>query len=38
MLKEKTKNNLSKEEAELLEGLLYDFHLKFVQKKERINT
>ncbi len=37
-LKEKTKNNLTKEEQGLLDGLLYDFHLKFVQKKERINT
>jgi hypothetical protein len=38
MLKEKTKNNLSKEEEDLLSGFLYDFHMKFVQKKERINT
>ena len=37
MLKEKTKNNLSTEEAQLLENLLYDFHTKFVAKKERIN-
>lgn len=38
ILKEKTKNNLSKEEEELLNNILYDFHVKFVQKKERINT
>jgi len=38
MLQEKTKNNLSKEEENLLSGLLYDFRMKFVQKKERINT
>ncbi|NQU18937.1 DUF1844 domain-containing protein [bacterium] len=38
MLKEKTKNNLAKEEEQMLESLLYDFHLKFVTKKERINT
>lgn len=38
VLKEKTKNNLSKEEDELMSGLLYDFHLKFVQKKEKLNT
>lgn len=37
MLKEKTKNNLTKEEQELLESLLYDFHLKFVQKQKGQN-
>lgn len=37
MLKEKTKNNLNKEEAQLLEHLLFDFHTKFVAKKEKIN-
>lgn len=37
MLKEKTKNNLSKEEESLLEHVLYDFHTKFVAKKENIN-
>ncbi|MFH1622441.1 MAG: DUF1844 domain-containing protein [Candidatus Omnitrophota bacterium] len=34
MLKEKTKNNLAKEEQDMLEHLLYDFHMKFVAKKE----
>ena len=34
---EKTKNNLNKEETQLLEHLLYDFHTKFVAKKEQIN-
>ncbi|MDD5005640.1 MAG: DUF1844 domain-containing protein [Candidatus Omnitrophica bacterium] len=38
MLKEKTKNNLTKEEGQMVESLLYDFHLKYVSKKERINT
>jgi hypothetical protein len=38
MLKEKTKNNLTKEEQEVLENLLYDFHIKFVAKKEGIKT
>ena len=37
MIKEKTKNNLTAEETELLQQLLYDFHTKFVAKKERIN-
>lgn len=37
MLKEKTKNNLNKEEEQLLEHFLYDFRTKFVAKKERIN-
>jgi len=38
MLKDKTKNNLSKEESELLESILYDLRLRYVSKKERINT
>ncbi len=38
MLKEKTKNNLSKEEQEMLDGLLYDFHIKFVAKKGGLKT
>lgn len=33
VLKEKTKNNLSKEETELLDHLLKDLQLKFVQFK-----
>jgi hypothetical protein len=33
VLKEKTKNNLSKEETELLDHLLKDLQLKFVQLK-----
>ncbi len=32
MLSEKTKGNLSKEEAAMLEGLLYELRLKFVEK------
>jgi len=38
MLKEKTKNNLTKDEQEMLEHLLYDFHMKFIAKKEGIRT
>lgn len=38
MLKEKTQNNLSKEEQEVLDNLLYDFHIKYVAKKEGIKT
>ena len=38
MLKEKTKNNLSKEETQILDNLLYDFHIKFVAKKEGLKT
>lgn len=38
MLKEKTKNNLDKEEQEVLDNLLYDFHIKYVAKKEGIKT
>lgn len=33
VLKDKTKNNLSKEESELLNNLLNDLQLKFVQFK-----
>lgn len=36
MLKEKTKNNLTKEEQEVLDSLLYDFHIKFVAKKSNV--
>ena len=38
MIKEKTKNNLTKEEEQLLEGVLYELHLKYVSKKEKLNT
>lgn len=38
MLKEKTKNNLTKEETEILDSLLYDFHMKFAAKKKGIKT
>ncbi|MFC1645632.1 DUF1844 domain-containing protein [Candidatus Omnitrophota bacterium] len=38
VLKEKTKNNLTKEEQGVLDSLLYDFHIKFVAKKEGIKT
>ena len=34
MLKEKTKNNLEKEEDQLLEHLLYDLRMRYVTKKE----
>ena len=34
MLKEKTKNNLSKEEDKLLENVLYELHMRYVTKKE----
>ena len=33
LLQEKTKNNLTKGEAEMLEGLLYDLRMRFVSKK-----
>ena len=33
MLQEKTKGNLSPEEADMLEALLYDLRLKYVEKK-----
>lgn len=31
-LREKTKNNLTKEENELLEGMLYELRMRYVQK------
>ena len=34
MLKEKTKNNLTKEEEALLDNLLYEFKIKFVEKNK----
>lgn len=34
MLKEKTKGNLSAEESELLESLLYDLRMRFVQAQK----
>lgn len=34
MLQEKTKGNLSKEEADLVENLLYELRLAFVSKEE----
>ncbi len=36
MLQEKTKGNLSKEEAQLLEGVLYELRMKFMAKTNRI--
>ena len=30
VIKEKTKNNLTKEEQQVIDSLLYDFHMKFV--------
>lgn len=35
MLQEKTKGNLSSPEAELLEGLIYDLRLKFIEANRR---
>lgn len=32
MLQEKTKNNLSSEEASLLDGMLYELRMRYVQK------
>lgn len=34
MLKEKTKNNLSKEEAELLENMLYELKMQYIAKNQ----
>ena len=34
MLSKKTQNNLTKEEAGMLEGLLYELRLKFVEKSK----
>lgn len=34
ILEEKTKGNLDEEEARLLESVLYDLRLRFVQKRE----
>ena len=36
MLKEKTKGNLTKEEAELLENLLYDLRMQYISKTSKI--
>ena len=33
MLREKTKNNLTKEETDMLEGILYELRMRFVVKK-----
>jgi hypothetical protein len=38
MLKEKTKNNLTKEEQGMLDNILYDFHMKFAAKKAGLKT
>lgn len=35
MLKDKTKNNLSKEENDSLEAVLYDLRMRFVQKASK---
>ncbi|MCG5054031.1 MAG: DUF1844 domain-containing protein [Myxococcales bacterium] len=35
MLQEKTRGNLSKAEADLLEGLLYDLRLKYIEATRR---
>jgi len=34
MLKEKTKNNLTNEENQLLDNMLYELHMRYVTKKE----
>jgi len=36
MLQEKTKGNLSKEEEQLLEGVLYELRMKYMAKTKRI--
>jgi uncharacterized protein YjaG (DUF416 family) len=36
MLKEKTKGNLTKEETELLENLLYDLRMQYISKTSKI--
>ncbi len=36
MLEEKTKGNLSREEAQLLQGVLYELRMKFMAKTNRI--
>jgi hypothetical protein len=36
MIEEKTKGNLSKEEQQLLEGVLYELRMKFMAKTKRI--
>jgi hypothetical protein len=35
MLEEKTKNNITSEEAQLLEGLLYDLRLQYVEARKQ---
>ena len=35
MLREKTRGNLTQEEAQLLDNLLYDLRMKYVDAKER---
>ncbi|MBT5957380.1 MAG: DUF1844 domain-containing protein, partial [Nitrospina sp.] len=35
MLKEKTQGNLNEEEAKLLEQLIYELQMKFVQKSKK---
>lgn len=35
MLQEKTKGNLTKEEAEMLEGILYELRMRFVSKTQK---
>lgn len=35
MLREKTKGNLTSDEGQMLEGLLYDLRVKFVEAKKR---
>lgn len=35
MLKEKTRNNLTKEEDDLIDNVLYDLRMKFVEEKSK---
>jgi hypothetical protein len=35
MLREKTRGNLTQEEAQLLDNLLYDLRMKYVDAKKR---
>ena len=37
MIQEKTKGNLSKEESQLLEGMLYDLRMRYISEMEKEN-
>jgi hypothetical protein len=38
MLQEKTKNNLTKDESEMIEAILYDLRMRFVSKANQGNA